>query len=828
MNDSPHLTKPAYNPLLRCCAMIGLLMWGENLVYAIDEVNAPSKEATLEQRAIALLQEKCANCHGVEKREGEFSVATRYDLIQGGTLGTTVAAKKGEPSLLLNVIRGELEGLEMPPKNPLSPAEIELIRAWLAAGALWHSDSIAPATTSTIPSLKRLGSAWEDANNPVRKRWLGERLNLWSLNPLITPPIEIETSDSVTTKSPLDADSDSHNVINPIDTFVDRRQHQLGINAPARADKATLMRRLYVDLTGLPPNHESVQRFVESQEPEAYQRMIDLLLASPAYGEHFGRLWLDVIRYSDSNGFDWDEFRPQAWRFRNYVIDAWNEDLPYDQFILEQLAGDELIEGKPQNPTDIRRLIATGFLRLGPYDNAAPLFNEQDRSRAEFLSDITETAGSAFLGQTLACCRCHDHKTDPWLQSDYYRLKAFFSAVEFGDQTPLEVEKRENEINAHNEKVETDIAPLQQQLDTLSKDKNPNAETKSQLDTLQRQIQQFKATLLQPQTGLIVREEPNKVPFTFVFYQGDHQAPREQVEPGVPAMFATETLQVESNNRTTGRRLALAKWIASPQNPWTARVLVNRIWQFHFGEGLVRTPNDFGWSGETPESIELLDWLAAELIRNNWSIKRIQRLIVSSRTYQEATVVGGWPRKLKRLSAEQLRDSMLTVSGLLQMRQVTSPVWPPVPDDVLKANPATLDDNETRTKGWYPSPASEQTVRSVYLVQKRTIRVPFMETFDLPDNSVSCGCRTVSIVAPQALSLLNGDWGIDAAEALARMIQGEEPNSASQQIIMAYQAIFQREPSDIEQQSCVQFLEKRTLAELTRALLNTNEFAFVE
>jgi mono/diheme cytochrome c family protein len=828
MNDSPHLTKPALNSLLHCCALIGFIMWGENLIWAIDENNAPSNEVTLEQRAIALLQEKCANCHGVEKREGEFSVATRQDLVQGGTLGTTLAIKKGEPSLLLKVIRGELEGLEMPPKNPLSLAEIELIQAWIAAGALWHSDSIAPPTTSTIQPLKRLGSAWEDANNPVRKRWFGERLNLWSLNPLTTPPIEIDTGDSVTTAAALNSDSDSHNLINPIDAFVDLRRRQLGIIAPARADKATLMRRLYVDLTGLPPNHESVQRFMESQEPEAYQRMIDLLLASPAYGEHFGRLWLDVIRYSDSNGFDWDEFRPQAWRFRNYIIDAWNEDLPYDQFVIEQLAGDELIEGKPQDPTDIRRLIATGFLRLGPYDNAAPLFNEQDRSRAEFLSDITETAGSAFLGQTLACCRCHDHKTDPWLQSDYYRFKAFFSAVEFGDQTPLEVEKREVEINAHNEKVETDIAPLQQQLDALSKDKNPNAETKSQLDTLKSQIQQFKEALLQPQTGLIVREELNKVPATFIFYQGDHQAQREPVEPGVPAMFAPEPLQVELTNRTTGRRLALAKWIASPQNPWTARVMVNRIWQFHFAEGLVRTPNDFGWSGETPESIELLDWLAAELIRNHWSIKHIQRLIVSSRTYQEATVVGGWPRKLKRLSAEQLRDSMLTVSGLMQARQATSPIWPPVPEDVLKANPATLDDNETRTKGWYPSASSEQTVRSVYLVQKRTIRVPFMETFDLPDNSVSCGCRTVSIVAPQALSLLNGDWGIDAAEALARKIQGEEPNSASQQIIMAYQAIFQREPSDIEQQSCVQFLEKRTLAELTRALLNTNEFAFVE
>lgn len=765
MNHFQPISERTLSTLCIYCAMLCFLLVSCTPIQAFTENNSNTPETTLEQRAIALLHEKCGNCHGSEKREGDLSLVTRQDFIVGGSLGTTLNTMNIEQSLLLQVIRGDIEGLEMPPKNPLSATEIELIRRWLKEGALWHSEPNTHSSNARSSPNQPLGSAWEDPDNPVRKRWLGERLNLWSLHALTPSSLAFEqpTANDSNNDSTIDSLSDADHFDNPIDQLVNRRRLELGLPLPARADKATLLRRLYFDLTGLPPRFADTQDFVNSRDPNAYRNTIDRLLASPAYGEHFGRLWLDVIRYSDSNGFDWDEFRPQAWRFRNYVIDAWNEDMPYDQFVIEQLAGDELKQGDAHNPNDERRLIATGFLRLGPYDNAAPLFNEQDRSRAEFLSDITETTGSAFLGQTLACCRCHDHKTDPWLQTDYYRLKAFFAAVEFGNQPEL-----------------------------------------------------------------VVREEPTKVPDTFVFYQGDHQSPRESVEPGIPAMFAPASMQVETTNHSTGRRLALAKWIASPENPWTARVIVNRIWQFHFGTGIVATPNDFGWSGETPESIELLDWLASELIRSQWSIKHIQRLILSSRTYQEKTLLTNWPRKLKRLSAEQLRDSMLAVSGLLQSRQVTSPIWPPIPEDVLTANPATLDDNETKTKGWYPSAATEQSVRSVYLIQKRTVRIPFMETFDLPDNSVSCGCRTVSIVAPQALSLLNGDWGLEAAEELAQKIKSHHPESPSEQIRLAYQTIFQREPSDMEQQSCVQFLQKRALSELTRALLNTNEFAFVE
>jgi mono/diheme cytochrome c family protein len=810
------------NRIRAITAMVALVIvyW-----FGASIASAQNNTASIEQRAIALLQEKCANCHGPDKREGDFAVLTRGDLVRGGTLGPVLDATNLEQSLVLQVVKGELEGLEMPPKNPLTASEVKLLQEWLSKGALWSVPTMKPENSATSISGSNLGNAWDDSSNPARLRWFGERLNLWSLHPNTkpTPPA-----------SSANPDPNIASPRNPIDQFVDQRRKDRNVVASPLIDRVTLIRRLYMDLTGLPPQYHDMAQLPDLDEGSAYERLVDQLLASPAYGEHFGRMWLDIVRYSDSNGFDWDEFRPQAWRFRNYVIDAFNRDMPYDQFIVEQLAGDELVDSKPQSPEDLQRLIATGFLRLGPFDNAAPLFNEQDRSRAEFLADVTETAASAFLGQTLACCRCHDHKTDPWLQSDYYRFRAFFAAIEFGDQVPLETEATINEIEQHNAQVNVEIEPFEKRLAEIEKEKERSkpheitAELKAEIAMLQQRLSESKEKLRQYQTGLIVREEKKEIPTTFVFYQGDHRSPREQVEPGIPTMFQPGNYPIENRTATAGLRLALARWIASEQNPWTARVIVNRLWQFHFGEGIVRTPNDLGWSGERPESLELLDWLAAELIRSDWSIKHIQRLIVTSRTYQEKTILGGWPRSLKRLSAEQLRDSMFAVSGLLQRRQATSPIWPPVPTEVLKANPATLDDNETKTKGWYPSPDNEQTVRSIYLVQKRTIRVPFMETFDLPDNSASCGCRTVSIVAPQALSLLNGDWGMQAAKALATDIERQAFPSTEAKIVAAYQTIFQRIPSDNELQMCVQFLTERTFSELTRALLNTNEFAFIE
>ena len=488
---------------------------------------------------------------------------------------------------------------------------------------------------------------------------------------------------------------------------------------------------------------------------------IDRLLADPRFGEHWARLWLDVVRYSDSNGFDWDEFRKQAWNYRDFVVRAWNSDLAYDEFVLWQLAGDELLDGPPESLLELDRLIATGYLRLGPYDNAAKLFNEQDRARAEVLTDLTETTGSAFLGLTLSCCRCHHHKTDPLSQEDHYRFRAFFAATQFDESTKL----------LHD-----------------------NA------------------------TGLFATDDKDPIEPIRVLDQGNYQKPLETVEPGFPSVLFPNAPPIEPpvHGRTTGRRLALARWIISKENPWTARVIVNRVWQNLFGQGLVATSNDLGITGSAPISKELLDHLSVYLVEHDWSLKVLIKYIVESDAY--SAPIGPW-RKLRRLSAEQLRDVVLQTTGQLQHRNGGPPVWPVLSDDVLRSNPAVLDDNETKTKGWYPSPESHQTVRSLYLVQKRTVRIPWMESFDLPENTVSCARRDASIVPSQAHALLNADWVAQASGQLAGRIE---------KITDAYRAILGRDPSETEHRMCEEYLNRgRSFQELVLVLVNSNELAFV-
>jgi hypothetical protein len=528
-----------------------------------------------------------------------------------------------------------------------------------------------------------------------------------------------------------------------------------------KVSKKDRLERLSLDLIGLRASYDEVQDFESDESSDSFMRQIDRLLADPRFGEHWARLWLDVVRYSDSNGFDWDEFRKQAWNYRDFVVRAWNSDLAYDEFVLWQLAGDELLDGPPESLLELDRLIATGYLRLGPYDNAAKLFNEQDRARAEVLTDLTETTGSAFLGLTLSCCRCHHHKTDPLSQEDHYRFRAFFAATQFDESTKL----------LH------DNAP-----------------------------------------GLFATDDKDHIEPIRVLDQGNYQKPLETVEPGFPSVLFPNAPPIEppGHGRTTGRRLALARWIISKENPWTARVIVNRVWQNLFGQGLVATSNDLGITGSAPISKELLDHLSVYLVEHDWSLKVLIKYIVESDAY--SAPIGPW-RKLRRLSAEQLRDVVLQTTGQLQHRNGGPPVWPVLSDDVLRSNPAVLDDNETKTKGWYPSPESHQTVRSLYLVQKRTVRVPWMESFDLPENTVSCARRDASIVPSQALALLNADWVAQASGQLAGRLE---------KITDAYRAILGRDPSETEHRMCEEYLgQGRSFQELVLVLINSNELAFV-
>lgn len=616
-----------------------------------------------------------------------------------------------------------------------------------------------------------------------------------------------------------------------IDRFILARLTTDGIAPPPPADARTLARRLFFDLHGLPPTPDDVERFVAATNaagPDAaVAALVDELLASPRFGEQMARLWLDVVRYADSNGFDWDEFRPEAWRFRDYVVRSFNADTPFDRFLREQLAGDELAGGPPDTPADRDAWIATGYLRLGPHDNAAGLFNEQARSRAELLADLTETTAAAFLGLTFSCCRCHDHKVDPFSQADHYRLRAFFAAVRFADDAPLDLGAEREAIAAHNEARDTEAAALRRELEALGES---DTEAREALAARIAAVEGARRTFTR---GMLMTDEAGAIPPTHVLAGGDHAAPLEAVEPGFPAVFAAgaSVIAPPADPRTSGRRSALADWIAAPTHPLTARVFVNRIWQALHGRALVATPDDFGLAGSPPVDRALLDHLADTFVRDGWSVKRLVRRVALSATYRQASAgaVDHFAlRPPRRLAAEQIRDAMLHVSGLLDGKHDGPPVWPELPPEVLDSNPAFLDDNAERTKGWYPSPPEERFCRSLFLVQKRNTRVPLLEAFDLPDNSVPCARRGVSTTPPQALVLLNGPLTIQASRAWAERVAAEAGPDPAARIGRLFALAFQRAPEAEEIAACLRLAEARGLGEVCRALVNVNEFVIVD
>ena len=855
---------------------------------------APDGERHFLERVQPLLQSKCVACHGPDKVKGGLRLDSREAVLKGGENGKAVVLEKPEQSLLLQAVMHQKKDLEMPPKEKLTAQEIAVLDRWVRDGLPW------PEKIATAPELKpgeRIGDAWSDPRNPIVKIFGGQRLDLWSLKPVkaVEPP---------TVKNRRWARG-------PLDRFVLARLEASGVAPALEADRRTLARRLYFDLTGLPPSPEQMQRFLADRRVDAYERLVEELLGSPRYGEHQARLWLDVIRYSDSNGFDWDEFRPLAWRFRDYVIRSFNADKPFDQFIREQLAGDELVPGPPRDETDQDRLIATGYLRLGPHDNSAALFGEEGKVRNALMADLVETTSGAFLGLTMSCCRCHDHKYDPLSQADHYRMRAFFEPVKFADDVPLDVGSEQENIRQHNASLDAQLKPLQAQRDELlgtvrkrlrderlakltadekalldmptnklaaelkgkfegvkkkvePSDKEVKAalagDDKKRHEELGKQIDAVNAKKRKFMLGLLMTDKSDAPAVTKVLFQGDPAEPREPVAPGFISALDPNPAVIgkPAGKKSTGRRSTLAGWIASPTNPFTARVLVNRVWQQHFSQGVVATANDFGLAGARPTHLELIDWLAGEFVRDGWSVKRLHRLIVTSAAYRQGTVssepvisksvfsVRSRPAagtgsltagslstdsllpQPRRLSAEQLRDAMLAVSGALREFKGGPPIWPELPKEVLTANPAFLDDNETKTKGWYPSPPGQQGARSVYLVQKRTVRVPFMETFDLPENSTSCARRNVSTVAPQALTLLNDTFAIEMARTFAVRLKREAGDAPRAQVERAFALAFQRAPTSDERARCLDFLQRQSLPALCRALLNLNEFAYLD
>jgi Protein of unknown function (DUF1553)/Protein of unknown function (DUF1549) len=673
-------------------------------------------------------------------------------------------------------------------------------------------------------------------------------------------------------------------VRNPIDSFVLRRLEENGLEPAPEADKATLIRRLSFDLTGLPPTPEELDAFLADTSPVAYEKVVDRLLSSPHYGERWAQHWLDLARYADTDGFEYDQARPNAWRYRDWVVGALNADLPYDQFVRKQLAGDET------DPNDPDAFIATGFNRC--YPDMVDL-NDQGLRRQNALNDITETTGLVFLGLTIGCARCHDHKFDPIRQSDFYKLQAFFTPARLRDDYPIApaAERREHERltsawEAEWAEIESDLIRLEAPARGLFAPGIPNVFNdevvavyqKPESERTPREVQllfdalekdtRIKPDLiayavgpdlalvrkgLQVQLARVKKAAPTPLPHvsgldeispsappTYLLRRGEYAAQGPEVSPEFPAVLVASEADavpaITPTARSTGRRTALADWLVSPANPLTARVVVNRLWQHHFGRGIVATSSDFGTMGAEPSHPALLDWLATELVAQHWSLKAMHRLMVTSASYRQSSRLDAaalkfdpentllWRHNRQRLDGESIRDALLADSGQLNLALGGPCVFPELPAELTKLS----------SKGaiWPVSPKSEDRHRrSLYVFIRRNLRYPFFEAFDRPDTNASCPKRPVTTIAPQALSLLNSKLAYDSARALSERVAREAGADRDTEITRVYRLTLNRDPAPQERELARRFLEhdpQHSLTNLCLALFNVNEFVYVD
>jgi hypothetical protein len=671
-------------------------------------------------------------------------------------------------------------------------------------------------------------------------------------------------------------------VRNPIDAFVLAQLEDNELRPAPEADRATLLRRLSFDLTGLPPTPEEVAAFVADRAADAYEQAVDRLLASARYGERWAQHWLDLARYADSDGFEFDQARPFAWRYRDWVVDALNRDMPYDEFVRRQLAGDEFAPGESS------AFIATGFSRC--YPDMVDL-NDQKLRRQNALNDITETTGLVFLGLTIGCARCHDHKFDPIRATDFYQLQAFFTPARFRDDYPIASAAERSAYEERAGRWEDEVSRLQGALirlewpvrDALASELPPNlddetaaafarpeAERSSEdihliyealakdrriapedwakvLDTTSASLRrtwlarlaalkQAKPPSLPHAVG--IDETSPSAPPTYLLRRGDHTARGPEVAPAFPLVLCRdEAAAVPSpapSARSTGRRSELARWLVRPDHPLTARVLVNRLWQHHFGRGIVATPSDFGTMGAEPSHPELLDWLATELVARGWSLKAMHRLMVNSATYRQSSRANPaamaadpdntllWRHDRQRLDGEAIRDSLLAVSGQLNPAMGGPCIFPELPAELSKLSGKGV--------AWPVSDhAADRRRRSLYVFVRRNLRYPFFEAFDRPDTNASCPSRAVTTIAPQALTLLNSQLASDAARALADRVRREAGPDRGAQVERAYRLVLARPPDREERRLAEAFLrDGPELVSFCRALLNTNEFLYID
>ncbi len=853
----------------------------------------------------AVLTAKCAACHSEKAKASDFVVTDAASIRKGGKKhGMAVVGGHPEKSPLLLMMKGEMSP-RMPLGGELTADEIASVEAWV--------------------------KAMPDERQQAKAEWR------WPYEKPVKPAIP--------------AIPDTKLAKNAVDHFILAKLNAAHVPPAPPASKRTLARRVYFDLIGLPPSPSELDSFLSDNSDKAYEKLIEKLLADPRYGERWGRHWLDLVRYGETSGLEGDGAIGNAWRYRDWVVDAFNKDLPYDKFVVQQLAGaDEHSKTRNNYQPDVQGHVPLGFLRLAPWDRSNLV---ADEVRQNYLSEVTATTSSVFLGLTLGCARCHDHKYDPIPQKDFYRFQAFFNAIQvenvdvpYKDEAfkeraearikDLQTRLKEGPEKKSLEKMETDLMPRLREgrkaaasarpvnmedlrlemrrkdsaLFTLAErqrhaqlredaDRTLDAEEKKALDDFEApMLKRFKeahekdpASLakrfdvlnveelrseINRQTSKIFtaaerdkfrelsetldtyrrrigRWQPNALtvknvsgppngPYiapTRLLVRGDYRQPGEEVEAGFPTAIAgkAEPAVIEQDRYrqypTRGWRLTLGKWIANKDNPLTARVMANRIWQHHFGTGIVATPSDFGINGERPTHPELLDWLSHEFIESGWSVKAMHRLIMNSATYRQTSenpaaakdaenkLISRFPRR--RLQAEEIRDGILYLSNRLNPEQGGPSVFPALPADLAdfarygRGGAAMWETNDSE---------ADMRRRSIYTFQRRSMPLPMMAAFDAPVFSESCDRRSATTTPLQALSLMNGNLIHEESQHLAALIAKEAGDAKPSQIRTAFQRILHRAPTPEETDRFASF--PGSLDALCRVLLNSNEFLFVE
>ena len=848
-----------------------------------------------------IMERSCWNCHGEAAQLSDLDLSSRDGALEGGTKGPAIVPGDAESSRLYRMVAG-LDQPAMPMSGDgLSDTELAAMRTWIEEGAHWDA---AGAT-----GAEAVLAALENSELPAGAR------DYWAFR------------HPEKTRVPA-ADIFTH----PVDRFLEAGRRDAGVKAAPRAERLTVLRRAYLDLIGLPPTPDQIDAFLADTERGAWERLIDQLLDSPHYGERWGRHWLDVARYADTDGFEQDYVRINAWRYRDYVINAFNRDKPYNQFLREQIAGDEL------DHVNDETLIATGFLRSGPRVN----FREKDNPerRHDYLDDMLATLGRGVLGMTVHCARCHDHKFDPILQKDYYSMQAaIYGYVEI-DQ-PLLDRAEADAWRAANADIDRQQQPLRDEIDAIEEPYSedlratmirerfpenvqkaafkPEAERTPGEQLLATQVLSINppraqiAEALGPDDAVRVEElraeiaaldserppdppmahivtdgdyrfapngpgdevigcpecrtapnaeghylweagnAPYQAPPNYFLIRGDPFSPGSEMSPGflTAATYGDPATEIpRPGGRTSGRRLALAEWITSRDNPLTARVIVNRIWHHHFGRGIVRTLDNLGRMGDAPTHPELLDWLAVEFMDRGWSIKEMHRLLMTSEAYRMAAAFDHdasaaadpennllWRYRGQRLDAEILRDAIMTVSGGIDLAVGGPGVFPHIPSDILV---------QSDGKGFWcgsPEPGRRITApstgiwceepdrpevwrRSVYVFRRRSLGFPFFDTFDLPDQNQTAAARNVSTVSTQALTLMNNPFVLNQAQLFADRLEREAPGDIDRQIERAYLIALTRQPTDAEMTVARDLIADQSLIDFTHVVMNLNEFLY--